>query len=237
MKTFLSNRDRWMDGLWAVAVPLAVAVHIGAGNVDAGILIDDFENGGQTVRSIDDPGPTTVASTSAIGGSRTLEIIPGTDPGTELTVTGGVLSGSHSDFDVISASSFSVVTWDGGGAGLGGIDLTSGGVDDAFALEMFVISDGNYDIKFTVKSAFGDASLTANSLARGNAIESIVFEDFGADPRIFESADAITLELHSEPASAMSIGLIKTVPEPGSAILLGSLATLCFVDLRKRSLV
>lgn len=115
------------------------------------LIIDNFDTGPQFVVSTFLPGPTTIGGlvgTDTIGGSRTVEIYDptgaikaecATAPGaTTLSVGSGTLA--HGQNSV--SGGCSRVTWDAGGTGLGGVDLTDGGTDNGLMVDVVAFDTG-----------------------------------------------------------------------------------------------
>lgn len=101
------------------------------------LTIDDFS----TTLLLSDPGTTfgvaTAAPTAIIGGEREASItrLTGADPATLAFNSGS--TGTMSIANGTGGTSSSLIVWDGvGAAGLGGIDLTVGGAQDAFDLRI-----------------------------------------------------------------------------------------------------
>ena len=201
---------------------------------NATVMIDDFETGPGMV-DVDNPGPTNFVAAGAIGGSRTLQVLPGAS-GTELEVQSGVLGHSQS---ALGTGGSSKTTWDANGLGLGGVDLTDGGVDDAIMFEILSIDVGDVDVTFMVQdTAGGSASVTSVGLVAGS--ETVPYTDFvGAVD--FTDIDVIMLQIDAVGTSDLLLDLLATadtitpppppttgVPEPVSATLglmgLGALA-------------
>ncbi len=195
------------------------------------------------------PGPLNVTSNTAVGGSRTMEIIgfpTDTDPvsgGSRLQVIGedigpGLLGHSQNAF---SEGGRSKVTWDANGSGLGELDLTGGGPDDAIKIlvnniaipsgAQVVVEPGQANLTMTVESdAHGSASITVEDIQPGDVI--LVYSDFtGFSSDIFENVDRVALEIEAGTAADVLIDLLETadtlppIPEPGSGLLFGLAAS------------
>ncbi len=212
-----------------------------AGGAQAGVLIDDFNEGDGVVSSNVDIGPlNVVAATSAIGGSRTLSILgfPGdgdaTSTGVDLQSNSAVGELGHSQ-NAFSPGGRSRVTWDNNGDGLGGVDLTDGGIDDSFMFDIVRIDIGNVDIEIEVVSdAHGTATIENNNLVESENF--VLYTDFdGYSEDIFTSVDLISMTITAGSASDLTIDIYETadivppvppIPEPATAGLLAGLGIL-----------
>ena len=128
------------------------------------LTIDDFS----TTLLLSDPGTTsgtaTAASTSIIGTEREADIVrnTGSDSASLAFNSGG--TGTMSIANGTGGTSTSTIVWDGvGTAGLGGIDLTVAGAQDAFDLRI-VANDFAAAVTIGVLDSFaGFSTLTLNS--------------------------------------------------------------------------
>ncbi len=190
------------------------------------LIIDNFDSGPGIVDSIGDPGPTNFASGDAIGGSRTLEILgfPGNgDPissGAELQVAVPPGAIGHSQ-DAFAPGGRSKVTWDANGAGLGGLDLTDGGLANGIEFELISIDVGAVDVTITVVDSGGDSSdLLLSPLVVGS--NQFFFADFNGTAD-FADADMIMMNIDADQASDLILDIIQTIivppPPPGPALV------------------
>lgn len=127
------------------------------------LTIDDFS----VTQLLSDPGTSTStvtgAATSIIGTERSATIVrdAGADPATLAFNSGG--TGTMSIANGTGGLSTSIVTWDGvgiaglGDPGLGGIDLTVGGTQDAFDLRI-VANDFAAQVVLSVFDTAGNLS-------------------------------------------------------------------------------
>lgn len=189
------------------------------------LLIDDFNGGDQ---GVDDgaPGPDTAMYGNAVGGDRTLLIdnIVGANAfnGASANVTGGTFN--HNNDGGVSSDSH--IDWDAGGAGLGGIDITEAGTNDALGLAITTIDQGNVTLTFTVT----DTSSAVSSLALsglGAGTFSFLFSSFTGSAN-FALVDSIQLDVVAGSASDLTLDLVQTqlgttpsVPLPGTIALMG----------------
>ena len=143
---------------------------------------------------------------------------------------------SHSHDASITGQSW--ITWDGVAdtpTGLGGVDLTEGGLSSVFEFDV-IMDDFAVDLTFTVWTDAANWSVGTIALPGGipfNPGQTFVlpYADFtvgggtGAD---FENVGAIELLIDGQiPGTDLLLGIIQT-PEPGTAslIMLGALALL-----------
>ena len=234
---------------WTVGTTCAGVLAI-AGGAQA-IMIDDFDIGPGMVDSDLSPGPTNFAAVgSAIGGSRTLEILgfPGdgnpTSEGAELEVSVPPGQLGHSQ-DAFAPGGRSKVTWDANGGGLGGEDLTDGGLANGIMVDLISIDVGMVDVTLMVEDTVGGASsLVLSPLAAGP--NSFFFADFIGDAD-FSDADVIMLQIDAEATSDLVLDLLETIdvpPPPGpregipepisSTLALMGLSTLAVATKRRR---
>jgi len=164
----------------------------------------------------------TLSQTSAQGGGRLLV--------NEANIS-GVL-----DFSMeVGSTGVATIVWDGvdgneniDADGLGGFDLTAGGLDNAFSL-IVSFDDLPTELSMTVYSGeqnVSKASVLVNSPVGAGAEQEylLLFSDFavvsgsGAD---FTSAGAVVLEIdHFTPATDFQLDMVQTVPEPSTILLL-----------------
>ena len=228
-------------GLWACGGCLLIATGAHA----ASITIDDFDTGPSFVDSTT-PGPTNFAAAGAIGGSRTMEILgyptdaDPTSDGTTLEVAVPPGEAGMSE-NVFTPGGRSRITWDADGAGLGAVDLTDSGAENAINFEIVAIDVGSVDIKLTVESlAHGTASITSSTLGVGS--ETILYTDFaGYSSDIFKNVDSISMEITALTSTDLRMDLLETtsvmVPVPSAAYMgltmLGSLGIVNRIRRRK----
>lgn len=208
------------------------------------LTIDDFS----ISQSLSDPGVSAGVvlgpTTSIVGGHRDASITrtTGADPATLAFNSGG--TGTMSIANGTGGTSFSQVNWGFGGGGLGGVDLTVGGTQDALDLRI-VANDFAADIQILViDTSFQVSFLNLNSPGGipGPSSVPLLFEyaSFSgfAD---FTSIDLITLIVDTSLNNATDIELdflgttTTEVAEPETLLILGlGLAGLGFARRRLR---
>lgn len=229
--------------------PLAAAaglVVLGPFAASAEVSIDTFE----TPQVVQAPlgGPSSalgvVAAPEAIGGERDVQVLR-LSGGAAVQFQTGVVG---QEFLACSAGAGTVgsclVVWDGpDGAfpldpdGLGGIDLTEGGANDAVGLAVRADQAVSFEIQVSRAS---DASFVSATLALpGGDLDFeehfVPIEAFGpADPApIFADVGAITMLVSGAPAFDVLVDDVRvTVPEPGAAG--GLLAAFALAALARR---
>ncbi len=208
---------------------LALVATFSMGSAQA-ILIDNFDDGAQLV---DAPG-TDITAISGIGGYRTVDIVKTGSLGASAAVITPPGIFSHSADALTSATS--TITWNANGAGLGGMDLIEGLINNVFSFDILSIDQGDIDLILSVEDTLGGADSFTFSGA-GAGTESVAFSSFaGID---FTSVDLISLQIVGGIASDLTLDSLETtgdlapiappvtVPEPASlALMAGGLLAL-----------
>ena len=212
------------------------------------LTIDDFS----TTLLLSDPGTdsgsVTAPVSSIIGGEREADIdrLTGSDSASLAFNSGG--TGTMSIANGTGGTSASLVIYDGvgsggGAAGLGGVDLTVGGTQDAFDLRI-IANDFAAAVSISVVSG-GDTSFLTVLSPGGNPGPSSVpmlfeYASF-AGVADFTSVDAIFLNVDTSLNNATDIELdffgttTTEVAEPETLLILGlGLAGLGFARRRLR---
>lgn len=116
------------------------------------LMVDTFDDAAfQFVHTGVQPGPVTTASANALGGWRTLWATASGPGATQAYVYYGAYNHGQS----AGTPGTSTVLWDAAGGGLGGVDLTEGGVSDHFALEVRSRDAGDLSLAVTVTDTHG----------------------------------------------------------------------------------
>lgn len=219
----------------------ALALMFMAASAANAIVIDNFNSGGGFVMgfagdTVEDSSATDPGD--ALGNMRRLEI-PGSqavvgplplimaanpgNPGTE-TFTFSLPTGTSGSGKLV---------WDADRQGLGGIDLTDGGVSDQLSVEVLVIDQGQVNMIFS----FTDINNNTSTVELTDAVigtNNISFLDIVGSANLSE-LNMVMLEIQGTEASDLQIDLIastNSVPEPASAALLG-LGALGFLRRRR----
>lgn len=183
------------------------------------LVIDDFNDGTSFNVVPGNPGPTNVASVSAIGGSRTMFVEATSSDGTTLASTGSTLDHGQTTQGPGSSS----VTWDANGVGLGGIDLTDGGAATQVRISVLSIDVGNVDLALEVT----DTGAQMSTLA----LTGLNVGTFGFDFASFAgtadltAVDSIKLIIQAGADSDVQLDIVETnrqVSEPGMLALAGA---------------
>ncbi len=198
---------------------------LGFGSAHASTIIDSFND--ITPQIVTADSTNTVATASAIGGFRTVEITKSGLLGASAAVVGGTYI--HSADGLTSA--ISKITWDANGTGLGagsGIDLmtadtlgfTGSSCFECFVLDVIDIDQGNVDLTIELFDGSNTAGYTSSGV--GNGIHEILFDQFsGLD---LTSIMAISLKIDGAVASDMILDFqgftgsqtVTTVPLPAT---------------------
>lgn len=202
------------------------------------LTIDDFSF---TQSLIANPGPvaSTVTDGSILGGERSVGLTRDTGSlDANLDINAGS-SGTLAIGNGAGGTSTSIIIWDGAGTaglgdpGLGGIDLTVGGLQDAFDLRI-IANDFAAQVIISIQDTLGGVSDLNQSSPGGIAgpanipflFEYLNFTDVLGGGADFTSVAGITLTVIAD-QNATDIELdffgttTTTVPEPGVLAILG----------------
>lgn len=171
-----------------------------------------------------DAGPT--APGEAVGGHRALSLVDYTGSGAAVTMT--ARGGSTGTLELSApalAGASGKVTWNAGGSGLGGVDITDGGASNAFRIAIVAL-DMAHDIDFIV-SVTDTGNNTATGTALGDALGSLFvpFSSFGNFVNTnFAEVNSVMLTLVAQSDEDVQIDFITTaaVPLPPAFWLMGS---------------
>lgn len=206
------------------------AAALGLAPSASALVIDDFTTA-QTLTStlIGLEVSNQVSGAGILGGERDGYLV--LEVGTLITadVNGGTLShreGALSDGDLR-------FSWDGPDnapaidhGGLGGVDLTEGGTQDALSIQITLNLSAAINLEFLAYTSVNDWSIVSFTAPAGASTQIVPFSDFsvfagtGAD---FSNIGALALfSSNAVPSQTMDFGTIQTtaVPEPASAALL-----------------
>jgi len=222
-----------------VCLTLAL-VMAGFSGAHAALIIDTFDEGAHSA-----PPQSEIATASAIGGFRLLDQVVGENIIRVVTDSGlGFLNTIAREI-----GGETKVEWNGDG-GLGGIDLTAGG--DRFQLSSLVFGGDFVAFTETLTLRVTDTTGGQSRFQRGYdvlcdtalscASYEIPFSSLnpvdGGPAADLTSVDVIALEFVTTPANQVNldIGSFHVVPEPSTALLLGSsLLGLIGIARRKRA--
>jgi len=211
----------------------------------APIVIDDFASNPDVVIDLHDPGetPTEIVQNGAgglfdnrilsanalVGGLSVLSVDTGN---TKLSSTAGA-----------TTSTRNMVTWSGTSTNGGPIDLTGGGTNDLFALNVvdFNPATDDSDVVFTISVTSGMTTASKAIVIPFNVsvptLLTYSFTDFGAAATVFEAADAVTLKIEGGPGADVSVDFLSATAIPLPAALpmaVGAFGLLGFIGWRRR---
>lgn len=195
------------------------------------LLIDSFDDDQTLSRSTLGSTSDFASGPGILGGERDVRITVTATTGNSLHINGGPGYFSHSQGSLVKGQT--LLQWDGSDAsmsvaspGLGGVDLTEGGVNDRIRVHL-VENDLPAPLKFTVYDTTG-ASSTATLPLPGGVLSPtdkyLYFTEFsGVD---LASVKAIEMLIDGSLVSGLDVTLdfIETThaPEPGTWMLLGT---------------
>lgn len=208
----------------------AVAACFGLASSASALLIDDFTTAqSHSVTLLGAESGNSASGGGILGGERDGYLL--LQAGTSIAFN--VNSGAASYNEAVASDGRLFFTWDGADdssvinqVGLGGIDLTEGGTQNAFTVQILLNTLPATNLNFLVHTSAGDYSTATFSAPIGASTLTILFADFvplagtGAD---FTDIGAVSF--YSDPAvpgQSMQFGTIQTaaVPEPASGALL-----------------
>lgn len=228
---------------WPLALGLAVLAPLA---VRAEVTIDTFD----TAQAVQAPlgGPDAaigvVTAPEVIGGERDVRV-ERTSGGGAVQFQSGVAGQEHMLCSLgAGAEGSCLVVWDGPDgsfsldpAGLGGIDLTEGGANDAVGFTVQVDQPVTIEVE-VVRASDGESVSAILDLQGGPAVEErfLPLASFGPEAEaVFGDAGAISLLVTGTPGFDALIDDVRvTVPEPGSSAAAAVLA-LVAVCARRRA--
>ena len=199
---------------WLVAAGLLVP------STDASIIvIDDFEEGTidlEASNAVPSVELLDQATTSAIGGYRdtaVLLISPYLSASANSNPIPGVIAFSSGSQ---STGQFTLVYDGDGNVGLGGVDLTDGGVNGFLNID-FTSADLGAEIEIRLQDTGGNGEYLSQILAGGPGVVSFHLSDFADAGVDLTSIDLIELNITGQEDGDYTIDSIAaTVPEPGT---------------------
>jgi len=193
-------------------------------SVSASTIIDSFND--QTMQIVPANGSDTVATSSAIGGYRTINITKSGPLSASAVVAGGIFA--HSADALTSA--VSAITWDANGAGLNAdllasdtLGFTGSSCYECFVLDVISIDQGNVDLTIQLYDGSNTASYTSSGVGPG--FYEVMFSQFtGVD---LTTIMAISLEIDGGVASDLVLDFqgytgtkqVSSVPLPATVWL------------------
>mgnify|MGYP000547679926 CR=1 FL=1 len=194
----------------------------------APITIDDFTDG-QVLALAEAPASNTLTETIAggmLGGFRTL-VLTAND-------NGDIFTGNFLDVNVNAGGNGALVVsngtgvhgevlsiWDAAGAGLGGEDITAGGLNSFITMDVLTIDLG-VSVEFTLEDTSGNSFSVTDAFSGPGIFQSDLAAFTGVDST---SIDSIQMRLFSrDSAWDGAVDFVETntrVPEPTAIALLG----------------
>jgi hypothetical protein len=226
---------------------------ISAGGVQA-FVIDTFDDTTQSVYVFDplppQLGPDTQATATgeAVGDYRTMAIESYTGSNLTFTADSG---GTANDLNLsIGASSTGTVsiTWDANGNGLGGVDMTEGGISSYITFEVITADFAGSVLTYKVWDTDGNSGERSSTALQAGTTYQIPYSHFiDVD---FTLVDKIVMTINGADSNDLIIDFVEgtdyipgseippapAIPEPGSLILLGlgGIGLFTFAWIRKK---
>ncbi|MEM7145733.1 MAG: PEP-CTERM sorting domain-containing protein [Verrucomicrobiota bacterium] len=210
--------------------------------------IDSLSSGAQTIDLSGTTGSSTDTFTggggSIIGGERDLTLTVTANPqsaGAEVIITAGTSNLLVADLGLQVEAATELLYNGVGAAGLGGVDLTSGGAN-AFAIGIELL-DLDLNIEIAVTDTGGDIATFSTTEPGGifsSTTREFVFSNFsnlGATD--FTSVDSVRLTFATDnPGADLVLDVLGTsfVPEPSRSLTILTGLALCFLNRRRPAL-
>ncbi len=200
-------------------------------------VIDDFSTNQQILLNGGASTTDTVFG-SMLGGSRTITADATSGAGGfALAVQTGAFSPTANTLDVANNSATAgvvTVTWDAAGAGLGGIDLTSGGIFNTISIDVLTI-DTTTTVEFFLTDTLAVTGSIGPSSFAGQGSFNVLLSDYAAQGVDITSINSVSMVLAGQVGWDGAFDLIEVValPSPTPLALMG-LSVLAF-GLVKRS--
>jgi hypothetical protein len=215
-------------------VALATVVLLGGSFSASATIIDSFNDSQAGIAIATGSGSSVLGGLSAtevLGTERELSLTVNSNTGSQLAslnVTDGLLNFNNGT----GVDSTAMVTWDGiASGGLGGVDITNGGLSFAIVVNV-VAADLGGMIRLDIEDTGAGSAFVTQAIGPGAGAFVLPFASFvGVD---FGALDLVKLTITGPDALDVSINFIETsqVPEP-STMLLSGLALLALGGLSR----
>jgi hypothetical protein len=224
----LQHRYVWtsISGAWGLAGLVSILIaHAAATGPAWAITIDDFTTS-QATQTLIYPADTTssssVSGTGILGGERDIEVDLTGGSTVGNSISAGVAGGIFSQSQDATISGISRIVWDGtdgsptvNPTGLGSIDLTTGGTEDAFLINV-ASSDSTFSATLAVWSDASHASTLSFQLQGPVASPTLFVIPYAAfSPLVgtganFAQVGAISLTVMDSSSSRLALGPFQT---------------------------
>lgn len=230
--------------LLALAAVLLFAV---GSNPASAMLIDNFNNGGGYVTAAENQSDSVIVGpiNDVVGQYRQLELPNSKDihGSGAARMEANPSNAGYLSFSLDAMTTGSgLLTWDANGAGLGGVDMTDGGLSSYVSFDILAIDQGDVDLSVIVEDIDGTTGRYTLSGAGVGTYQFNFLSFTNATDIDFADIDSIKLDIIANGAASDLVldqifsGGHISVPAPRSTLILMALGLLLLgFGLRRRA--